>query len=228
MKLKKLILGALFISLLHSCKTVTVLIEMKKKKAAVKTYTMGDKEIKFIPMHHVGKQGFYDDVRKKVIKLKAEGYTVFYEMVLPSTTSDSITNDLCKRKMRKIKGFNGTYKENFDKKGLFKKSVQQPSNEQLGADANDIRADVTSVELINEWEKQNGAIILDSVDLFTPYDGNYKTKKFYTKRQRNNIILGYRNSNLANMVKATTHKKILVLYGMHHKKGFVRLLNANN
>jgi hypothetical protein len=228
MKLKKLILGALFISLLHSCKTVGTLIEMKKKKAAVKTYTMGDKEIKFISMHHVGKQGFYDDVRKKVIKLKAEGYTVFYEIVLPSTTSDSITNDLCKRKMRKIKGFNGTYKENLEKIGFFKKYVQQPSNAQLGADTNDIRADVTSVELINEWEKQNGVIILDSVDLFTPFDGNYKTKKFYTTQQRDNIILGYRNSYLANIVKATSHKKILVLYGKRHRKGFATLLNTNN
>jgi hypothetical protein len=228
MSLKKLLFGILFSSLLISCKTIDVLIEIKKRKAVVNSYSMADKEIKFIPMHHLGKKAFYDDVREKVLKYKSEGYIILYELVLPGTISDSSKLDLYKRKMRRLKGFDGTYKENFEKMGLFKKCIQQPSYEQMGSDDKDIRADVTSIQFIDEWEKINGAIKLDSADWNTPFNATYKVKQEYTRRQREIIFLDYRNSYLVTTIKATPNKKILILYGKAHRKGVAKLLKANN
>jgi hypothetical protein len=227
MDLKKILFYTLFLSLLISCKTVDVLIEIKKKKATINNFSMGDKEIKFIPMHHLGSEDFYFDVREKILKLKSEGYTVFYELVKPSTNIDSVTNDLNRRKMRRIKGFDGNYKELFSKMGLFKNSILQPSYEILGTDENDVRADVTWEQFINEWEKVNGLVILDSIDVNTPFNGTYKMTRNYTRAQKDKIILDYRNSYLANMIKETTNKKILVIYGKGHRKGVFKLLSEN-
>jgi hypothetical protein len=228
MILRKLLFGMLFSTLLISCKTVDVLIEIKKKKATVNSYSLGDKEIKFIPMHHLGKEDFYVDVREKVLKLKSEGYIVFYEFVKPSENVDSVTKDLNRRKMRRIRGFDGTYKEVFSKIGLFNKCIQQPSYEILGTDDKDIRADVTWEQFITEWEKVNGLVMLDSVDVNTPFNSTYKMRRNYTRAQKDKIILDYRNSYLANMIKETTNKKILVIYGKGHRKGVFKLLSKTN
>jgi hypothetical protein len=225
---KKLFVGILFSVFLISCKTVDALIEINKKKAVVKSYSMGEKEIKFIPMHHLGKDVFYADVREKVLKLKSEGYIVFYEFVAASTQKDSVANDLYRRKMRRVKGFEGTYKEAFGKIGLFKKHIQQPSYDILGTDDKDIRADVNVEQFITEWEKINGTIVLDSIDLKTPFNGSYKMRKNYTHEQINKIILDYRNSYLVNMIKEAPYKKILIIYGKGHKKGVFKLLSEIN
>jgi hypothetical protein len=228
MNLKKILLRTLFLPLLISCKTVDVLVEINKKKATVNSYSLGDKEIKFIPMHHLGKEDFYFDVREKVLKYKSEGYVVFYELVKPSTNVDSVTNDLNRRKMRRIKGFDGNYKELFSKMGLFKNSILQPSYETLGTDENDVRADVTWEQFITEWENVNGLVVLDSVDINTPFNGTYKMTRNYSRTQKNKIILDYRNSYLASMIKEATNKKILVIYGKGHRKGVFKLLSENN
>jgi hypothetical protein len=227
MDVKKILLSTIFLSLLISCKTVGTLIEIQKKKATVNSYSLGDKEIKFIPMHHLGKEDFYVDVMQKVLKLKSEGYIVFYEFVKPNANADSATNDLNRRKMRRIRGFEGTYKEVFSKIGLFNKCIQQPSYEILGTDDNDVRADVTWEQFITEWEKVNGAVLLDSVDINTPFNGTYKMRKNYTRAQSDKVILDYRNKYLANMIKEKTNKKILVIYGKGHRKGLFKLLSEN-
>ena len=45
-------------------------MELNKKKVKVYSYNYANKEIKYIPMHHLGKKEFYDDVRKDVVKYK--------------------------------------------------------------------------------------------------------------------------------------------------------------
>jgi hypothetical protein len=114
----------IFLMCIFSCKTLKTLHEMHKSKAQVYTYNFNDKEIKFIPMHHVGKKSFYKSVTEKVIAFKKNGYTIYCEKVHADKEKDSITNDLAKRKVRKIMGLNGTYKENLNRVGVFKKLIQ--------------------------------------------------------------------------------------------------------
>ncbi len=49
------------------------------KSATTKEITNGDKTIVFVPMHHVGKQEFYNDVRQKIDSLQKNGYIIYYE-----------------------------------------------------------------------------------------------------------------------------------------------------
>ena len=198
-------------------------MELNRKKANVYSYNLNGKEIKYIPMHHLGKKEFYDDVTSYVKRLKSEGYVVYYELISTHFTNDSLLKDTIRRKVRKIKGFSGSYKDNADST-FFKKYVQQPDYPDLGIDSVDVRADITYLEFINEWEKQNGKIELDSLDFNTPFDKPFEKRVIYTPKQYKNIVIEYRNSHLIDLIKNSDDQKILVLYGKGHQKDFKRQL----
>jgi hypothetical protein len=226
--MKKLLLISIIFLSLSSCKIVSNLIVLHQKHAKVYIYKLGNKEIKFIPMHHLGKKEFYDDVRNIVITNKNNGYRVYYELMSSDFTADSLLYDTIRRKERKLKGFSGTYKENAEG-STFKKYIQQPSYKDLGTDDNDIRADINCLQLINQWEKVNGPILLDSLDYNTPFNEKFSKGFFYTKKEYNKIIIEYRDAFLINLIKTNPDNKILVLYGAGHKKDFRKQLkNKSN
>ncbi len=182
-------------------------------------YAIGDKGIKFIPMHHLGKKGFYDEVKEIIIENKNQGYIVYYELVSTHFAGDSSFRDTIRRKVRKLKGFNGTYKEAVE--GTFlDKYIQQPAYKDLGVDDDDVWADVDYLQLIDQWEKVNGEIILDSIDLNTPFGEVYDNKLNYSQKQYKNIFVGYRNDHLIKRIKTGPDNKILVVYGVGHRKDF--------
>lgn len=206
-----------------SCKVLVSLRELKRESAKVYTYGFHDKSIKFIPMHHLGKAEFYEDVRKKVGELKQAGYVVFFEEVSSKINLDSLQKDTIRRKIRKIKGFNGSYED--AAKGTFlEKYVKQPSYPELGIDSNDLRADIDVLQFIQEWERVNGKIELDSLDLTTPFGGKYEKSTLYTKKQYTKVIIDYRNNYLLDLVQSSPHKKILIIYGEGHRKDFAKKL----
>jgi hypothetical protein len=207
-----------------SCKIVKSLSQLHKKEAKIYSYELENKEIKFCPMHHLGKKEFFDDVANKVHEYKQNGYIVFYELISTDFTSDSLLRDTIRRKVRKIKGFSGTYKDNADSSSLFKKYIQQPNYKDLGIDDNDIRADVNYLQLINQWEKLNGKILLDSLDINTPFDAKFQKGVFYNNQQYTNIIIDYRNDNLIALLKASKQDKILIIYGSGHRQNLKRKL----
>jgi len=221
--MKKILFIAVLISTLSSCKIAHSLIELNRKNAKVYSYKIDDKEIKFIPMHHLGKQKFYDDIKNTVTTYKNNGYSVYYELISTDFTTDSLLKDTIRRKVRKLKGFSGTYKENAQGT-LFEKYVQQPAYKEMGTTDSDVRADVNYLQLINQWEKVNGAIILDSTDLNTSFTEKFRKGTFYTKKQYKTIIIHYRNEHLINLIKSSTDKKILILYGAAHRKDFKKQL----
>lgn len=201
--------------------------EMKRESAKVYSYTLGSKSIKFIPMHHLGKQEFYDDVKEKVTAYKNEGYTVYYELISTDVKLDSLNKDLLRRKVRKIKGFSGGFDDAV--KGTFmEKYVRQPAYTAMGTTSGDKRADVDYVQFINEWERLNGRIILDSVDLNTKFGDSYEKVSFYNRTQYNSIVIDYRNQYLVDMIKSSSEDKILVLYGEGHRKDFSKKLKGVN
>jgi hypothetical protein len=222
-RMKKIVSLVILISTLSSCKIAHSLIEINKKNAKVYSYKMDDKEIKFIPTHHLGKQKFYDDIKSIVTKYKGNGYRVYYELISTEFTTDSLLKDTIRRKVRKLKGFSGTYKDNAQG-SFFKKYVQQPAYRDMGTTDSDIRADVNYLQLINQWEKINGEIVLDSADLHTSFSEKFSKGLFYTKDQYNAIFIHYRNENLINLIKSSTDNKILILYGAGHRKDFKKRL----
>ncbi len=222
-EMKKLLLISCFLLTFSSCKIAHSLIELNKKNAKVYSYKIDDKELKYVSMHHMGKKEFYDDVKNIVTDNKNKGFVVYYELVSTDFTTDSLLKDTIRRKARKLKGFSGTYKENAEG-SYFKKYVQQPAYKEMGTTDSDIRADVNYLQLINQWEKVNGAIILDSTDLNTSFTEKFSKGTFYTKEQYNTIFIHYRNENLINLIKSSTDNKILILYGEGHRKDFKKRL----
>jgi hypothetical protein len=225
MKKITLLVTTILLTTLSSCKIAHSLLELNKKNAKTYSYKIDGKEIRYLPMHHLGKKEFYDDVKRIVTESKNNGFIVYYELISSDFTTDSLLKDTIRRKARKIKGFNGTYKENAEDK-LFKKYIQQPHYTDLGTDDKDLRADVDYLQLINQWENVNGQLILDSLDLNTPFTEKFNKNVFYTNSQYNKIIIEYRNDNLINLIKNSSHKKILILYGEGHRKDFKKRIKS--
>jgi hypothetical protein len=225
--MRKLLIVCIIIGTLSSCKIVHNLIELHKTNVKVYTYKLDNKEIKYIPMHHMGKKEFYDHVKNEVTTYKNNGYKVYYEQISSIFTADSLLRDTIRRKARKLMGFSGTYKDNADS-SLFKKFIQQPSYKDLGIDDHDVWADVNYLQLITQWEKINGQIILDSVDLNTPFKEKFSKGTFYTNKEYNKIIIKYRNGFLINLIKSNPDNKILVIYGGGHRKDFRKQLKKMN
>ncbi|MHB8260496.1 MAG: hypothetical protein ACYDCN_03530 [Bacteroidia bacterium] len=219
----KLLLFVSAVFLFSSCGIIQGIWELHKKKAKVYSYHVADKEIKFIAMHHLGKKQFYDDVKNKIALLKKDGYVVYYELITSDVKLDSLQKDTLKKKYRKLKGFGGTYQE-VSRNTLLQKYMQQPNYPDLGTTDTDLRADINKLQFINEWEKQNGKIVLDSVDFHTPFDAKYDRKSPYTKKQWNNVAIKYRNRYLVNLIKANNDKKIVAVYGKGHRKDFKKRL----
>ncbi|MCX7638745.1 MAG: hypothetical protein N2044_12950, partial [Cyclobacteriaceae bacterium] len=162
---------------------------------------------------------FYENVKNTVIDKKNSGYVVYYELVSTNLTTDPLLKDTIRRKARKLKGFSGSYKENASS-SVFDKYIQQPSYFELGIDSTDKRADVNYLQLIEQWELLNGKIMLDSIDLNTPFDEKFNKGTFYTRKEYNRVFIEYRNEYLLETINAGSDKKILILYGFGHLRNF--------
>ena len=53
---------------------------------------VGENEIIIIPMHHIGTENFYKNVRKKVDSLTNLKYKIFYEMMLTDNMKSNDSN----------------------------------------------------------------------------------------------------------------------------------------
>ena len=222
--MKKTVLISIVLSIFSSCKIIHSLTELNKTNAKIYSYKTGNKEIRFIPMHHLGKKEFYDNVKKLVTDHKNKGYVVYYELISTDFTKDSLLKDSIRRKVRKLKGFSGSYKDNANG-SYFKKYIQQPTYTSLGTDSTDLRADVNYLQLINQWEKANGTIMLDSADLKTSFNEKFNKSTFYTKKQYKKIFIQYRNDYLIHLIKTSHDKKILIIYGAGHRKDLKKRIN---
>lgn len=220
----KILLFSFLTLLLISCKEIRSLREMQRSTPEVYNIDYNDKELLFIPMHHLGKPEFYDSVKKLVIDKKNNGYTVFYELVKTDFEADSLKRIEIRMKARKLKGFSGTYRDNSDS---FEGYIQQPDYSELGIDSSDIWSDVNYLELINKWEELNGEIKLDSIDLNTPFDKPFDKGVDYSNKDYNKVFIRYRNEHLLNKINESNSNKIVILYGFGHLKDFQKLLKEN-
>ena len=218
--MKKIAIVFLLLLSLSSCNVIKAFIELNKKESTIYSYKLGEKDIKFCTMHHLGKPEFYQDVKRQINNLKNSGYIVFYEKIAYDNNLDSLVTDTIKRKFRKIIGFYGSYDKILENNKLFNKYILQPDYKALGIDNNDIRADANYSQLINEYERKFGFIRLDQDDFKRQLTPGIYEKKIITKKQYNYLIIAYRNNILIEKIINCKQDKILIIYGLLHKKDF--------
>lgn len=217
----------LILWLCTSCTLYRGLRELVRSKARIHTYEVHGKTIKFIPMHHLGKSAFYEDVKDKTTGLKKEGYRVYFELVTAPKNVDSVYWDLCIRKSRKINGFGGgNYKKLTKDVKFLKKYVSQPKYVDLGTDSTDIRADITLYDYVRKFEKEFGVVQLDSLDTHMSLDSIYKREGPFSTKQIHKIRVDFRNQALMDTISKYNDVKILILYGANHRKGFAKILKT--
>lgn len=221
--MKKIALFSLVVSMLLSiisCTRVAVALTNKKDPLKKKTvWVKGDKEIIFIPMIHIAKAEYYEQIKNFLSQKRNEGYVVYYED-LKNGGKTSEERDTLTLKMRKIIGYHlcGAYtnKENKSTPRYLKEYVGQNMTN-TGIDTlRDLRADMTVRELIAKIESERGEKIeLESCDFETPLNAPYKCsnyKQYYYRFTRK-----YRDDYLSNLLLNTSDKKIVVIYGGDHK-----------
>lgn len=219
MKKTVLFLSAAFVLLSAvSCTRVVVALYNKKDSLKKKTvWVKGDKEIVFIPMIHVAKAGYYEQVKDFLSQKRNEGYVVYYEG-LENGGETPQQRDTLTLKERKILGFylSKTYtdKENESLPNYLKKYVGQ-NGENTGIDTlRDIRADLTSKEIIAKIERIVGKIELEPCDFETPLNAPYKCTQ--RKDLGFTFIRTLRDDYLKQLLLNSPDKKIVVLYGQAH------------
>lgn len=201
-------------------------------KVGIEFRSSETKDLAFIYMKHIGTEMYYQNARLKIDSLQKEGFLVFFEGIANSNKTDSIINDVSKRKIRKVLGINTTeYYDTITNKiaGKIKyrgdkKIINQPSYSNLGVDTlNAIRGDVELKFLINEFENRYGEIILTECDYSTPLDAQEfdcdVIEEELQEKFREKIVLDYRNEALAKKIIEHDSKKALVIYGANHFKG---------
>lgn len=214
-----------------------------------KTVTMrriknSEKEILFIPMHHVGKKDFYDDVKNKIDSLRGLGFIFYYEGVKRTLSGDSLSNDTIRRKLRKIIWIDvlspkmktgyidslgnttvGISNKNIKRYDL----VNQPGRTKLGIDSlNDKWVDVYISDLLEAFEKKFGRLELSECDLKSGYDTKYTCEKYKNKEGRKFVLTDYRNQVIADQILKDTHTKIAIIYGAKHFDGILKELQQKD
>ena len=188
--------------------------------------TSNEKEVIFIPMHHLGTAAFYNDVKNKIDSLKKEGY-FFYTEEVKGSRKDSITI----RKSIKLTGVpfsrnNIGYKAYFDSiykgKVKFKKEItNQPSSVGFGLDEkNSKTVDVSLKEMIDYYESKYGEIKLEPCDFEKSiYEKPSCTSKRINKDVEEDVYVDFRNKNIIKTYLNDDHEKTAIIYGKGHFKG---------
>lgn len=237
-------LSFIFMMTFNSCVTAVLRkVGALEDSARIRTITDGEKKLVYIPMVHIGRKKFYEDVKRKIDSLKKDGYVVYYEGVRVNSV-DAATLDTINRKFRVILPIDiihskkkGGYIDTIENSLMGRKVkaikkynlVNQPSVYKLGIDTSiDIRADVTYGDIVNEYEKKYGKIILTECDLNTSLQEKYTCRKPKKNKKTTDVILHFRDAHLAKEILQDKGKKIAVIFGAKHFDGMLALLQQNN
>lgn len=235
--MKKVILFSILYFTILSCTSQIFNYALQKQgiyddSVSVKKIKYKEKEIIFLPMHHIGTEKFYTHVNDKIDSLRKLNYFFFTEKV---DTKNSEKSDLMK--LRKIIGFalpNEGYEKILDsilteKKIVLKtKIVFQPNYSEWKLDDNNSKnTDATVRELINYYESEYGEIRLEECDLaVTDVSNSTKCKKNKHAGAYETLVLNYRNNLIANAIKNDSRQKIALIYGAGHYEGVKKILDS--
>ncbi len=255
-KMKKLLITYLCITfIISSCSSIPSRITNKclfhpvratyvLESAVMHIDTLNDKEVIYLPMSHIGKKEDFDKIRNYLDMKKEQGFTIFYEGILPIESSDYanllttladstlkenmlLQIDTMRRKMRRVQGFALSFSQDQHTDSLNKslkrrnKNFVTQSNILLGLPKdyhdtqNEYRVDMTYPGLISRYEKEYKPIVLTKYDWETPLNAEYHT---IDTVKHNSYLLEqeYRNEYIAKRVIDSDCEKIVMLYGAGH------------
>lgn len=192
---------------------------LKHKRVMVK----GDREIIYIPMAHLGKQTYYDEVKAFVTEKRKQGYKIYYEAVLTDTVALRKGQlDTLRLKRRKLLGFHLSNYSDENNKSMpkcYKKYIGQTLDNTGVSQRTDTNADLRFEEIIARYEATYGEIPLDECDYSTPLNAPYQCNPILGKRRSNSrygFTQEFRNEHLEKLLIHSKDKKILLLYGESH------------
>jgi hypothetical protein len=234
----KKILITLTIIILTSCKSYIANEYFKSvgvydNKIKLEKLTYNDSEIIFFGMHHIGKNEFYDDVKKKTDSLLKEDYIFYIEGISSQfadkknlTKEDSIALIEISYKFRKIlgkplvaKNMESDYIKLFKEKGIKIKEnlIKQPSYLQFGlSQKNAIITDLTVEKILENYEKKYGKVVLDSCDYDTKFYEESTCPRKSQKKFFDELIIQDRNNNIISHILKEKKTKIAIIYGKAH------------
>lgn len=237
----KKILITFLILLLSSCKSYLTNYYLKSigiydNEIKLEKLDNNEKEIVLIGMHHIGKQEFYDDVKSKIDSLIKKDYIFYTEGVNSQftgktnlTPEDSIVLIDLAYKLRKISGIplvskklNSDYLTLFKENGIKIKEnlVKQPKYIELGlSDKLSKNTDLSFEQLLENYEKQYGKILLEPCDYKTEF---YKESTCQTKPNKktyDEMMMRDRNNSVISHILKEKNTKIAIIYGNAHFVG---------
>ena len=242
--MKNIVLLILFTAILSSCSSFKMNLALKHlgvydDQVQISAYENKQSKILLIPMHHVGTQKFYDDVKNKIDSLNKIDYSFYYEGIkIDSINRDSINIDKDIRKLRKITGVIPSAENYLNKFKVlaeqmnytFKKElVGQPSNKKLGLVSSDINSknvDINLSELIESYEEKNGEVKLEECDLNTGLKKEYKCQDIEVNIEAlKDVFISRRNKLIINQLKRNKSKNIVIVYGKKHFQEIIEFLS---
>ncbi len=189
------------------------------------------REVVLIPMAHLERAGYFEEIKYHLDCLKEDGHMVFYEGVGMPASDGSQEDDILLRKFRKVMGFFLTgYKNSSNKsipRSIRDNKYTEQTRENLGlVTERDLHVDMTLRQLIAIYEKDRGEIVLTDYDLRTDLLDEYDPKDSGGHDIRH-LIRTLRDRHIADKVIGSHYRRIVLLYGKLHIKAISRLLIAN-
>lgn len=192
-----------------------------------------NKEIILFGMHHIGKEEFYNDIKKKTDSLLKEGYTFYIEGISSQfanktslTKEDSTVLIDLSYKFRKIlgkpivtKNMDSDYINLFKEKGIKIKEnlIKQPTYLEFGlSQKNAIITDLTVEKIIEIYENKYGKIKLNPCDFETKFYEESKCPSKPDKKIFDKILVTERNNYVISNILKDEKSKIAIIYGKNH------------
>lgn len=200
------------------------------------------KEVILIPMAHLEKARYFEEIKYHLGCLKEDGYVVFYEGLSMPAMDGGWSNDILLRKFRRVMGFFLTgYKNSSNKsipRSIRDNNYTEQTRENLGlVTERDLHVDMTLSQLIAAYEKERGEIVLtdydmhtDLLDEYNPDDehpggsGGSSESNGSGGHDMQYMIRTLRDRHIVNEVLGSHYRRIVLLYGKLHIRSIARLL----
>lgn len=201
-----------------SQKIVKWRVDKITKYATPSYWERNERKLFGIPMLHVNKPEFYENVKQTVDSLRNEGYVVFYEGIdLELETKEE--TDLYMKKFRSIT--HETLMNYYDENNEVNQSFQidnytYQKEADYGLDVTkDVHCDMNIKELVLKYEEKFGVINLTDCDWKTPLGKKYTCSK-KNRKGYDYMISTLRNEHLFQQIENSKADKIAVIYGKAH------------
>ena len=244
--MKKIFVLSFLVILIFSCTSYKVNFVLSQlgvfeDEVELKIFKNKERKVALIPMHHIGTESFYDDVKEKIDSFQNNNFKFYYELITPDTIKkDSAEIMLNYRKLRKINGsaITGSNNKlsvikklsNNKKVNLKKELISQPSYEELGVNMKNAKnVDVKLNEMIKYYENKYGEIQLEDCDFANLPREEYKCEKpARNKKRLDEVIVTLRNNKVINELKRDSTDNIAIIYGKGHYDGIKKYLINNS